>query len=218
MKKLALLLALTPVLALARGAPGSNPDPGPGARGMDPDSAQRMQKRMHLALTLGLAEALDLSGAQALKVHEQLEKMTPRRAAAHQQLREATQLLRRSAKGEKVAAGDVDQAVTKLLDARAQLQAIDRDLVTTVTKDQPPEKRARAVLFLARFHQRVMQGFGGMRHRMGRGMMGPGGHGPGGHGMGHGGHGEGPGPGGADAGPLGMADDGAWDDGSDVEP
>lgn len=213
MKKLALLLALTPVLALARDAPGSNPDPGPGARGMDPDSAQRMQKRMHLALTLGLAEALDLSGAQALKVHEQLEKMTPRRAAAHQQLREATQLLRRSAKGEKVAAGDVDQAVTKLLDARAQLQAIDRDLVTTVTKDQPPEKRARAVLFLARFHQRVMQGFGGMRHRMGRGMMGPGG-----HGMGHGGHGEGPGPGGADAGPLGMADDGAWDDGSDVEP
>jgi hypothetical protein len=218
MKKLVLLLALTPVLALARGAPGSNPDPGPGARGMDPDSAQRMQKRMHLALTLGLAEALDLSAAQALKVHEQLEKMTPRRAAAHQQLREATQLLRRSAKGEKVAAGDVDQAVTKLLDARAQLQAIDRELVTTVTKDQPPEKRARAVLFLARFHQRVMQGFGGMRHRMGRGMMGPGGHGPGGHGPGGHGMGHGEGPGGADGGPLGMADDGAWDDGPDVEP
>ncbi|HEX7622281.1 MAG TPA: hypothetical protein VF400_01830 [Anaeromyxobacteraceae bacterium] len=222
MKKLALLLALTPVLALARGAPGSNPDPGPGARGMDPDSAQRMQKRMHLALTLGLAEALDLSAAQALAVHEQVEKMTPRRAAVHQQLRDATQVLRRSAKGEKVPAGDVDRAVTSLLDGRAQLQAIDRELVTTVTKGQPPEKRARAVLFLARFHQRVVQGFGGTRHRMDGGVMGPGGHGPGGHGMGHGGPGEGPGPGGhggADPGPLGMADDGAWDDGVvDGEP
>jgi hypothetical protein len=103
---------------------------------------------------------------------------------------------------------DVDQAVTRLLDARAQIQVIDRELVTTVIKDQPPEKRARAVLFLAKFHQRVMQGFGGMGPGMGRGMMGPGG------------RGTGSGPGGAriDAGPLGKADDGPWEDRADYEP
>lgn len=205
MKKLALLLALTPALTLAAG--GSGPDPATGPRGMNPEAAHRMQNRIHLALTLGLAESLDLSGAQALKLHEQIEKMAPRRTAVRQRMREAVEVLRRSAKGEKVAAGDVDQAVTSLLDARAQLQAIDREFVTTVTKDQPPEKRARAVLFLAKFHRRVIQGLGGMGHH-GRGM-----HGPEGHGMRHGGHGAGTGqePGGGEASPLGMADDGAWE-------
>jgi hypothetical protein len=207
MKKLALTLALVPMVALAAGGSGSSPDPAPGPRGKNPEAAHRMQKRMQLALTLGLAETLDLSGAQALKLNEQIEKLAPRRVAVRQRMREAVEVLRRSAKGEKVAAGDVDQAVTSLLDARAQLQAIDRELVTTVTKDQPPEKRARAVLFLAKFHRRVAQGFGGMgHHHMGGGM-----HGPDGHGMGHGGHGAGSGHGGAEAGPLGMAEDGVWE-------
>ena len=206
MKKLAMLLALTPALALAAGGSGPSPDPAPGPRGMNPEAANRMQKRMHLALTLGLAETLDLSGAQALKLHEQIEKMAPRRVAVRQRMREAAEALHRSAKGEKVAAGDVDQAVTSLLDARAQLQALDREFVTTVTKDQPPEKRARAVLFLAKFHRRVMQGFGGMGHH-GQGMHGHEGHGM----MHHESHGSGPGPGGGEDGPFGMADDGAWE-------
>jgi len=207
MKKFALLLALTPMLALAAGSSGSSPDPAPGTRGINPEAANRMQKRMHLALTLGLAETLDLSGAQALKLNEQIEKMAPRRMAIRQRMREAAEVLRRSAKGEKVAAGEVEQAVTSLLDARAQLQALDREFVTTVTKDQPPEKRARAVLFLAKFHRRAMQGFGfgGMGHH--RGGM----HGGEGHGMRHEERGMGPGPGGGDAGPLGMAEDGVWE-------
>jgi hypothetical protein len=205
MKTLVLLLALAPMLALAQGGPG--PGPGPGGPGMTPERQQRMQKRMQLALTLGLAEALDLTDAQALKIRGELEKLTPRRTAAHQQLRDAVQVLRRSAQGEKVAAADVDQAVTRLLDARAQIQAVDRELVTTVTRDQPPEKRARAVLFLAKFHQRVMRGpGGGMGRGPGRGVMGPGG-----PGVGPGGPGVGPG-GGAGAGPIGMADDAGWDD------
>jgi hypothetical protein len=85
------------------------------------------------------------------------------------------------------------------------MQALDREMVTTVTKDLPAEKRARAVLFLAKFHQRMMQ------------EMRPGGHGhgpgaPGGPGMGRG---MGPGPG-----SVGMNDpDGDLDDGSgDSEP
>jgi hypothetical protein len=179
---------------------------------------QQVQKRARLALTLGLAEALELSDAQAFKVRDQIEKLAPRRMAAQHQMHEAVQVLRRSAQGEKVAAGEVDQAVTSLLDARAQVQTIDRELVTTVTKDQPPEKRARAVLFLAKFHQRMMQGAGnGMGRGAGRGPMGPGGRGmgPGGGGMGPGGRGMGPGMGGAGAGPLGMTDGGGWDDDTD---
>jgi hypothetical protein len=197
MKKLALLLALVPLLASAENAPMT----GPGQ--MDPARMEKMHRRMQLALTLGLAETLQLDDAAALKVRGQIEKFTPRRMAIAQQMRDSVQVLRRSAKGEKVATADVDGAITRLLDARAQMQALDREVVTTVTKDLAPEKRARAVLFLAKFHQRMMQE---MRHG-GRGR-GPGGHG--GPGMGPGGPGMD-----RDPGQVGMNDaDGDWDDGA----
>ncbi len=213
MKKLALMLALAPMLASAQAAPppGARPpapavEAGPpGPRGqMDPEKMERMRRRMQLALTLGLAEALQLDDAAALKVRGQIDKFAPRRMAAMTQMRDSVQVLRRSARGEKLAAADVDGAITKLLDARAQMQAVDREVVTVVTKDLPPEKRARAVLFLAQFHKRAMQEL----RPGGRGRGGPHGPGPGGMGMG-------PGPG-----ALGMNDvDGDWDDGAgDDEP
>jgi hypothetical protein len=183
-----------------------------GPRGqLDPERMEKMRRRMQLALTLGLAEALQLDDAAALKVRGQIEKFAPRRMAAMTQMRDSVQVLRRSAKGEKVAAAEVDAAIVKLLDARAQVQAVDRDVVNTVTKDLAPEKRARAVLFLAQFHKRVMQ------------ELRPGGHGrggPGGPGMGPGPHGPGPGGPGMGPGALGMNDaEGDWEDGSgDDEP
>jgi hypothetical protein len=226
MKKLALMLALAPLLAVAQvpppppgspAAPMAQPGP-PGPPGqMDPVRMERMRRRMQLALTLGLAEALQLDDAAALKVRGQIEKFAPRRMAAMSQMRDSVQVLRRSARGEKVSAAEVDAAIGRLLEARGQMQAVDRDVVTTVTKDLPPEKRARAVLFLAQFHKRAMQE---MRPG-GRGRGGPGGPGmgpgmgPGPHGPGSGGMGMGPGPG-----ALGMNDaDGDWDDGAgDDEP
>jgi hypothetical protein len=199
MKKLALVLALAPLLASAQTPPMAQPGQ-PGQ--MDPARMEKMHRRMQLALTLGLAEALQLDDAAVLKVRGQIEKFTPRRTAAAQQMRDSVQVLRRSAKGEKVPAADVDGAITRLLDARAQMLTLDREVVTTVTKDLPAEKRARAVLFLAKFHQRMMQGMGPGRH----------GGGPGGRGMGPG-MGRGPGA-------LGMNDGaGDWDDAAgDDEP
>ncbi|HVI97032.1 MAG TPA: hypothetical protein VM753_23615, partial [Anaeromyxobacter sp.] len=94
-----------------------------------------------------------------------------------------------------------------------QLEAFDREAVQTVTKDLTPEKRARAMLFLDRLHNRFgpggppgMRGGPGMRH-------GPG-HGPGG-GMGPGqmGMGSGMGPG-MMAGGCSSSDC-AWNDGPD---
>jgi hypothetical protein len=164
---------------------------------MDPARQEKLHRRMQLALTLGLAEALQLDDAAALRVRGQIEKFTPRRMAAAQQMRDSVQVLRRSARGDQVTTGDVDAAITRLLDARGQMQALDREVVTTVTRDLPPEKRARAVLFLAKFHQRMMQELRPEAH----GHRGPGS------------PGAGPGPMGP--GPMGMNDaDGDWDDGS----
>lgn len=215
MKRLALWMALAPMLALtplpvlAQVGPG--PGAGPGGGGPPAEKAQRLQRRHQLALTLGLAEALDLTDAQAFKVRDQIEKLAPRRWAAQQQMQEAVQVLRRAAQAGKVAAGEVDQAVNTLLDARAQVQVVDRELITTLTKDQPPEKRARAVLLLARFHQRVDQAVSklldpraqvqgrrdgdGRRPRGGRGL--------------------GPCGGGAGPGPRGAPEAGPWEDDGD---
>ncbi len=231
MKKTFLVaLAALPLAALAQGGPGPGPG-GPGGPGAgpgrwgkngqpDPARVERMEKRMRLARTLGLAEALDLDASQALKLGDAIAKFDDRRLAAHKQMFEAHQVLRRAAQWEKVAPAEVDQAIQKAFDARAQVQAIDRETWTVVSKDLTPEKKARALLFLAKFQNR----FGPRGRGMGPGgpgmMHGPGGrgHGPG-PGMGAGQQGMGPG-GGPEMGPgaMGMMGMGPGDGGPMNEP
>jgi hypothetical protein len=198
----AILTAALPLAALSQGGPpgaqgqGQAPGATPGnghAAGRRGDPA-RMEKRMRLARTLGLAEALDLDAPAALKLGDAIAKFDDRRVAVRQQHRQARDVLRRAAQGEKVTAADVDQAIQRALEARAQLAAIDRETVTTVTQGLTPEKKARAVLFLSKFQKRFPGG---------PGMHGPG-MGPGGHGD-HGGPGMGPGRGSrANGGGFGM--------------
>ena len=193
MKKLALLLALAPLLAGAQTPP---PPAGP----MDPARVEKMQRHAVLAITLGMAEALQLDDAAALKLRGQLEKFGPRRMALVKQMHDSIQVLRRSAGGDKASTADVDGAISRLQDAQAQMLGLNRELVATVTKDLPPEKRAKAVLVLAKFQQRMME-----RMRPGARGRGPGAPGgPGGPGR------PGMGPG---VGPMGMNGDTEWDDG-----
>ncbi len=216
MRKLIAVMTALPIAAFAQGmgpARDASPGRGPWGQGQGkptPEQVQQMQKRARLALTLGLAVALDLDQAQALKLGDTVGRFADRRRAIHEQLRDAHETLRRAAHGEKVAPGDVDQAITKLLDGRQQVQAIDRELVGAVTKDLAPEKKARAVLFLEHFQRRFGRGGPGMH--MGPGMMhGPGG-GPGMHGrMGMMGAGPGPAMAGACPGP----DCAGWDSDDD---
>lgn len=170
MKTLIALLAALPLAAFAQSTgPGRGMGMGPGrgmgpgaGMGMGPGAArgdpERMERRARLARTLGLAEALDLDAPQALKLGEAMARFDERRLAAHRQLHEAHLALRKAAQGEKTTAAEVDQAIQKALEARAQLQAVDREMVSTVTKDLPPEKKARAVLFLERFQRRFGPG------------------------------------------------------------
>lgn len=176
MRKLLIALALVPALALAEGGPKDKM--GGDAQGR-PD-AEKMMKRMRLARTLGLAEALNLDPAQALKLGDAMSKFDDRRKAVHQQLVEARDALRKAARDDKATAAEVDGAITKALDARAQLGAIDKESLAAVTKDLTPEQKARAVLFLAHFRQRIEQhlmmmhagkGMGGDHSHMGPGMM-----------------------------------------------
>jgi len=175
MKKLALLLALAPGLALA--APQNQPAH---ARAGSDDASRiaQMQKRMRLARTLGLAEALDLDDAGAMRVRDVLARFDDRRAPLRKQLRDNIRVLRDAARGDKDALPQVDSALQKLRDARNQLQSLNGEMFQQLTQGLTPEKKARAALFLARFHEREQRIFF-------RGPGGPGGgfHGRGGHGM-----------------------------------
>jgi Spy/CpxP family protein refolding chaperone len=204
MKQLAALIAVLPIAAFAQGAgPASRGGPGQGPGPGTDERIEKMEKRARLARNLGLAEALDLDTAQSNKLADALAKADDKRVAIHRQTRDARQLLRRAADGEKVTAAEVDAALAKLLDLRAQSVALDRETLTIVTRDLSPEKKARAALFLGRFQQRMGGGMGqpgmgpgmgggmgggrgkGMGPGHGPGMMGPGGMGPGGMGAGH---------------------------------
>jgi Spy/CpxP family protein refolding chaperone len=129
-------------------------------------------RRAKLALTLGLAEALDLDEGQALKLREVVDRFAQKRQPLMQQQHDAMQVLRAAASAEKADAAAVDQAIGKLHEARAQLQALDKELVSAVTKDLAPQKKARAVLFFGRFHARMAHhgGPGGRPGFHGRGM------------------------------------------------
>jgi hypothetical protein len=168
MKRFLVAAVLVPVAAFAQGA-GMGAGQGQGKRWRDdPRMTERMERRMRLARTLGLAEALDLEPKKALEIGEIIAKQDDRRAAARKQMREAHDVLRKAAEGEKVSAQEVDQAIQRGLDARTQMAQIDKDTLQAVLKDLSPEQRARAALFLDRFQRRFV--FGGGPGEMGRHM------------------------------------------------
>lgn len=160
-------LLVLPALALAEGTPMDKTTAAPG-----PDAA-RVEKRLRLMRTLGLASALDLDAAQALKLGDTMAKFDARRNAIRAQARAARQTLRAAAQGGKATAAEVDGAIAKLLDLRAQGQALDKEMLQAVTQGLTPQQKARATLFLGSFRH-------GMDRHMMRGGAGPGrGHGPG---------------------------------------
>ena len=49
-----------------------------------------------------------------------------------------------------------------MLDTRAQMAAVDKEMFLTVSKDLTPQKRAQLALFLAKFmHEAQFKGHGG---------------------------------------------------------
>jgi ATP-dependent Lon protease len=140
-----LTLALLPLSALAQ-----QPD----------DTAAReleAEKQMRIARVVGLSEELELDSAQALKLDESLRKFDERRRPLMQQVRESAQILERASDGDNTALSQVEQAAQRAFDARAQLAALDREMFQSLSKDLPPQKRAKLALFMARFDNKAMK-------------------------------------------------------------
>jgi hypothetical protein len=78
-------------------------------------------------------------------------------------IHESMRTLRRAVDGDLQAQAQVDAATQKILDTRAQLSQLDREMYATLAQGRPPQQKARLALFLAHFREdiRVMRPPGG---------------------------------------------------------
>lgn len=158
----ALLLAAALALPCAAGAqqgpppgagPGSGQGAGPGGQGAE--WRERVEKRLRLARSLGLAEALDLDEVGTARMNATMAPFDARRKALLDGIRADLKTLRQAARGGTGATpAAVEGAVSRVFDARQASLAIDREMFAALAKDLPPEKVARLALFFAKFRQR----------------------------------------------------------------
>lgn len=147
MKPFRLAVLLFPLLPLAAMAtpPEAN------------DAVERVEKQTRMMRVLGLAEELELNEAQALKMAETMRQFDEKRRPLLEQVRDSAQVLRQAADGDTSVQSQVDPAVQRVFDARAQLATLDRDMYQALAKELPPQKRARLAIFMARHEGKLMK-------------------------------------------------------------
>jgi hypothetical protein len=155
----------------ALGAPpgGRNPD----MSQEEPDFAH-MAKRGHLMAVMAISDALELTDAETLKLSQTLKGLEERRRPVRQAMHEAMKAVRAAADGDATALAQVDANVQKVLDGRAQMAALDKELFQALSKDLSPQKKAklgRALAHLGRGGVGGPGGFGGPGAREGRHRM-----------------------------------------------
>jgi hypothetical protein len=144
-----LTLALLPLVALA------DPPEADGQR--EAERTERMEKRRRMMQVVGLAEELELEPGQAVKLADTMRQFDERRQPLREQVRAAAETLQRAAQGEASVQGQVDAAVQRAFDARAQLATLDREMYQAMAKELPTQKRAQLALFLARFEGKLLK-------------------------------------------------------------
>jgi hypothetical protein len=145
------------VTALVAGLTAAAAPPGGPARDTDndgvPDRAERFGKRARMMSVVSIAEALELSEADALKMSEKLKTVEDRRQPVRQAMHQAMRAVKAAADGDASALREVDANILTVLDGRAQMAAMDKELFGLLSKDLSAEKKAKLALVLARLGQ-----------------------------------------------------------------
>ncbi len=138
------LLGMLAMMGVAQAAPKKGDDP--------PSAAQRaqMDQRAQMAITLQLADAMELDDAATLKLKQTVAQWDAQRAPLRQQMFDLAQVLRRAAKGDTTAYGQVDQSIQKIIALRAQMHQIDQSMFQQLSQGLLPQKKAKLALAIAR--------------------------------------------------------------------
>lgn len=164
-KLIAVLLSLASFAAFAGPPPGGGPKwAEKGEKGEDRE--ERMEARgdrMRLMMVVAISEALDLTDAEALKIADKLKAIEEKRRPLRQSMGEAMKSLRDASEGDQAALGQVDANVAKVLEGRAQMAAMDKELFAQLSQGFPPQKRAKLALVLAKVGHEFKGGKKGRR-------------------------------------------------------
>ena len=129
---------------------------------------ERMEDRareMHLMYVVAISEALELNEAEAIKLSDKLKGVEEKRKPLRQQMGEAMKALRDASDGDATALPQVDANVQRVLDGRAQMAALDKELFATLSQGLQPQKRAKLALVLAKLGHERRGGKKGRHHQ-----------------------------------------------------
>jgi Spy/CpxP family protein refolding chaperone len=163
MKTNALLVAALLSTPLVAQAAPKNVDPT-----VQAEHRERAELRQRTMRVVGLAEVLNLNTADALKMDAAMKPFDDQREPLREQMKADGELLQRAADGDPSATTQVDAALQRIFDARAQIETINRQMLETISKGMTPQQKAKMAMFLAKSHEWGKHG-GGERHgRLGK--------------------------------------------------
>ena len=139
---LLVFIPLGGALAANSGAP-SQPAPGAVAR------------QVRMRQVIGLAEALELTEADALRMSQIIQSFQQRRRPLQEQVSEAAKIVKRAADGDSSAVAQVDTALNQMFMARTQIIQLNQELFNTLGQGLTPQQRAKMAIYFAKFQVEV---------------------------------------------------------------
>ncbi|MBL8935507.1 MAG: hypothetical protein JNM69_13205 [Archangium sp.] len=145
-----LMVAVMMVSTLAFAGPGKT-GPAKWDKGEDREERQEEHARQgRMMLVVAVAEALELNEAQALKVADKVKALDEKRRPVREAMGEAMRAVKAAADGDAAALAALDANMQKVLDGRVQMAQLDKELFATLGEGQPPQKRAKLAVVLAK--------------------------------------------------------------------
>jgi len=145
---------LIALLAFPLASLGANP-PTPAERAAA--NQKRVQNDMHLLRIIGLADALGLSEAEALRLDRIMHPFDERKREVRVQINEAAKVIQRATEGDSAALARVDQAMETVLSGRVLVAEIDKEMIQAVAREITPQQRAKMSVFFAKYGQQARQ-------------------------------------------------------------
>jgi hypothetical protein len=120
-----------------------------------PPAKQRAEARMRIMRLVGLADALELDEARALRINELMKPYDDRRVALEMQNADLAKVIKRASDGDAAAGAQVDRALQKIWDNRTEIAQLQREMQEAVGRELTPQQRAKMTIFFASFGNEV---------------------------------------------------------------
>jgi len=137
------LLVFIPLAGAFAANSGAANRPAPGA----------VARQVRMRQVVGLAEALELTEADALRVSQIIQSFQERRRPL--QVSESAKIIKRAADGDAAAIAQVDTALSQMFAARIQLTQLNQEMFNTLGQGLTPQQRAKMAIYFAKFQVEV---------------------------------------------------------------